>query len=448
MGDSSRQSQRRAFLTRTASSVGAFALGTTRSASAGDVGSRLRLGLIGCGSRGGSLLAWALRLAPTQHVTVTAVCDLWEKRRHAAASRVSAAGMPTPAECRTPSELCDRTDVDAVLIATPDFQHPYLASMAALSGKDVYVEKPFGCDFVQVQRAKLLIAGTDRIVQMGTQSRGDDKYAAAARFVQSGKLGQVTYVEISEPIFQQRWRVPNAENAVRADEIDWAEYLTYLPHDLPFESRYVAEFRLFWPFSSGPFCQWMSHRIDLVNLVLGSRPRSAVALGGVYLWKDGRTNPDTVQCLLEYPGGILCSYHMRMGNSHQGRGTTIYGTAGTLELESGIAHGNGGGGLVHENVSVTGERTFVVDSSRVLRARKDGGILLESAGSTDYLSHFFDCVRTRQQPRGNLESGVDHAFACILAHSAYRSQCKMILDDEGRTMTPANPASVVGNSTA
>jgi predicted dehydrogenase len=253
-------------------------------------------------------MGWAQRLSRSHNVQVAAVCDLWEKRRESAAKRISDAGAPAPAVCRNIHELLDRKDVDAVLIATADFQHCYHAAQAVLAGKDVYVEKPFGCDYLQVRRAYEVISRSDRILAVGTQARGADKYYAAAKFVQSGKLGQVQYVEISEPISQQRWRIPGSEHSPAASEVDWNEFLTYLPpEEHPFEPRHYREFRLFWPFSSGPFCQWMSHRIDLVNLVLGKLPTAAVALGGVFLWRDGRNNPDTVQSLLEYPGGVLVS---------------------------------------------------------------------------------------------------------------------------------------------
>src|SRR5205085_2198466 len=127
----------------------------------------LNLGVVGLGSRGGTLLGWVQRLAKDQNLAVTAVADLWERRRSAAAARVAGWQGRAPAECRTAGELFDRRDVDAVLIATADFQHCWHAAQAALAGKDVYVEKPFGCDFTQVARARELIRGTGRVVQFG-----------------------------------------------------------------------------------------------------------------------------------------------------------------------------------------------------------------------------------------------------------------------------------------
>lgn len=438
-----RQSKRREFLLQSASTMGALALSPT-SVVAGPRSANDCLGvaIAGCGSRGGTLLSWALRLASTLNIEVRAVCDLLEERRTRAAQRVEAQTGRRPVACRNLAEVCDRGDIDCVLIATPDFQHCVQAAQVAEAGKDVYVEKPFGCDWDQVRSATGRIARTGRLLQIGIQSLGSQRLSAAARFVQTGRLGQITYVEIAEPLFQQRWRIPGSERGVSREQIDWGEFLTYLPSDTPFSARHYLEFRLFWPFSSGPFCQWMSSRIAVVNQVLGRLPSAAVALGGVYLWKDGRTNPDTVQCLLEYPGGTLVSYSLRLGNSHGGRGTTFYGTAGTLELETGIAFGNGGGGLVVEGEVRDGIRSFRVDPSRLLRAKKEGGIEFDAGEPIDYLSLFFQGIRQRRILAGGLDVAYGQSVATILANQAYRCGVRMTYDPAGQAMVPSPAASM------
>jgi predicted dehydrogenase len=434
--DPNKAAGRRAFL---ATTVGIGAAAITGDAVAGVLGAneRINVGVLGLGSRGGTLIGWLHKIAPNANIRVTAVADLWERRRLAAGQRIAGETGKAPALCRTATELFDRKDVDCVLIATPDFQHAAQSAQAATAGKDVYCEKPFGCHYDEVRQACEIIKASGRVFGLGVQARGQDKYYAAAEFVQSGKLGQVQYVEISEPIFQQRWRLPGSEDSPREHEIDWREFLGSLPADQhPFDARAFREFRLFWPYSSGPFCQWMSHRIDLVNLVLGKSPTAAAALGGVYLWKDGRTNPDVVQCLLEYPGGPLCSYHLRMGNSAGGKGITIYGSAGTLDLEAGLAYGDGGGGLVVPSETKFGAPQFTVDQSKVLKSRREGGVPLGGKGSIDYLAHFFEAVRNRSQVRGDLQAAKAQSDACILANYAYRTGARTRLGSDGK-ITPA-----------
>ncbi|MGL4460634.1 MAG: Gfo/Idh/MocA family protein [Planctomycetia bacterium] len=449
---------RRRFLEESAGGLGSLALGAVAGVSTlgaaealaetaavgGGANDRLQLGIVGVGSRGGSLMAWANKLAATSNVRFTAVCDLWRRRRETAAARVAEWNGAPPAVCRTPAELFDRPDVDAVLIATADFQHGWLAAQAAAAGKDVYIETPFGCDFDQARAAAGALKASGRVVQFGNQARGDDRYAAAARFVRAGRLGQIQYVEIAEPVCQQRWRVPNAETLVQPGDVDWREYLAYLPKSLPFDARHYVEFRLFEPFSTGPFSQWLGPRLDLVNLVLGSTPAAATATGLTSLWHDGRTTPDVVQAALEYPGGVLCAYHTRMGNSLNGRGITVYGTCGTLEVDNGVAYGNGGQGLAIEGERLpSGGTVYRLDAGRVLRGKAEGGVPLPREPSVDYLAHFFDWVRTRKASRpavGGLEAAFGETLSSCLAHQAYRRGRRMTIDPAGGNLRPASEA--------
>src|SRR5690606_13307446 len=89
---------RREFLTKSAGSVGALALGTNfLPASAFGANDRIRVGIVGTGSRGGTLMGWTHRLQQSHNVQITAVCDLWEKRRQQAAVRVAEWNGKAPA---------------------------------------------------------------------------------------------------------------------------------------------------------------------------------------------------------------------------------------------------------------------------------------------------------------------------------------------------------------
>src|SRR5215204_3181222 len=114
---------RRAFL---ATTVGMGAMAITGDGVAGVLGAneRINVGVLGLGSRGGTLIGWLHKIAAQSNVRITAVADLWERRRVAASQRIAGETGQPPAQCRTAAELFDRKDVDAVLIATPDFQHP------------------------------------------------------------------------------------------------------------------------------------------------------------------------------------------------------------------------------------------------------------------------------------------------------------------------------------
>jgi predicted dehydrogenase len=426
---------RRAFLAKTtAAALAAGPLILPRSVFGAN--DRLALGIVGPGGRGSSLVEWAHKFAEPENVEFQAVCDIWRQRLESGAARVKKLTGKDPKQYRTLADICADRDIDALIIATPDFAHAYHCRIAVEAGKDVYVEKPLGCDFREIKLCWEAVKQSDRVVQLGTQRRGDGKYLGAREFVKSGALGKITYGEIVEPLFDERWRIHGAETSLTEKDTIWSEFLAYAPYE-PFDARKYREFRLFWPYSSGCFCQWMSHKIDLVNWVLDEIPRSAVAWGGVYAWPDGRTNPDTVQCLVEYPSGCMVTYHMRLGNGANGRGITLYGTNGTMELESGVAYGDGGGGTISPVSPGDPNTAFTVGKSAVLKSKKDGGVKWQPGETVDHMQDFLRCLRTRQQPRANIDAGYAHAVATTLANMAYRNKCQMLYDHKSMVMKKA-----------
>jgi len=424
---------RRRFVGRSLAAAGASALVMNAVSYSRVIGSndRLSIGIVGCGSRMGSLMSQVHRLEKKQNCEITAVCDIWNQRREAAAERVRRWYGRAPRKCRTLADICALKDVDALVIATADFQHAPHMAYAVRHGKDVYVEKPLGVDFDQVKDALMAVRETGRVVQMGTQARAKGAFWGARDFIKSGGLGKVTYGEIYEPIFQQRWRIPGSEHSLTEKDTDWQEFqsYTYEPGK-PFNARHYREFRLFWPYSSGCIAQWMSHAIDKVNLALDEIPRYGVAWGGVYLWKDGRTNPDTIQCLLEYPSGCLVTYHMRLGNKANWREPTLYGTKGTLVLGRKYATGDGGGGAVRCLNPGDPNPKFEVDKSAVIKDKAT----FPCPPDVDHMENFLECVRTRKRTRADIDAGFAHAVACILADMSYRNACRMEYDHDKMEM--------------
>ncbi|UCD29615.1 MAG: Gfo/Idh/MocA family oxidoreductase, partial [Planctomycetota bacterium] len=401
---------------------------------------RMSVGVVGLGNRGTQLMSWAYDLSESDNIELTAVCDIWNRRREEGAEIVRGWMGRRPIICRTLAEICELKDVDALIIATADFQHAPHARQAVEAGKHVYLEKPFGCDFEQIKLARDIIKKSGKIAQMGTQQRSLGIPWAARDFIRSGYLGKVSYVEIVDSLCQQRWRIRGSEKSLTESDTNWKEFLSYTPW-VPFDARKYREFRLFWPYSTGIFCQWMSHAIDLVNLVLNEIPQSVVSAGGVYVWKDGRTNPDTAQCLVEYPSGCLVSYHMRLGNGTHRRDVTFYGTTGALELHAGIAYGDGGGGRVIVESSHGPIPNFRLDASMRLPDRDKGGVFFESDPDGDHMSDFFTAIRNNRRPKADVDSGFAHALATTMAGMSIRTGIRMTYDPKtDRMLTPTvNP---------
>lgn len=430
MSDSRARINRRTFLGKTGRITGGAALTTTALSYAKILGAndRISLGHVGVGRRGSELLEIAGRLKPAHNVEMTAVCDLWSVNREKAVSANAHYYGRPPRGYQYLEDLLELKDVDAVLISTPEHSHSPILKMAVAAGKDAYVEKPMGNVLEEVKAARAAVLQNKRIVQVGTQHRSEPYPRAAWELVQSGVLGDVTKVEVEWNYHGPRWRGREEVAQIREADTDWRRWLMTKPHR-PFDPRVYFEFRLYREFSSGIPDQWMSHGIDLVHWFMGDRyPRSVVAHGGVFAWPDGRENPDTFEALLEYPKGFLVSYSTSFGNDSPGF-TRYMGKKATL-----INHG-GEGSPRYQLVEEKGnhEDDAEVDGKRAAKyVQLPGDTQLPPMGIDDmslgHMANWFECMRTRQQPRCTVEDGLAHSVACIMAAQSYWSGRKLYWD--------------------
>ncbi|MGA2740165.1 MAG: Gfo/Idh/MocA family oxidoreductase, partial [Bryobacteraceae bacterium] len=261
---------------------------------------RIQFGLIGCGERG---LYVASIFQKTTQVDVRAVCDVFGDRTDQAV--VQAAGAQPFSDHR---RLLELQGLDAVLIATPDHWHKAIAIDALNAGKDVYVEKPLtrlreeGPEIVRAARVN------NRVCQVGMQQRSGEVYLEAReRFVRSGMLGKVSHVDCV-------WhgganRTLPSEPARKPANLDWVRFLGPVKYRDWNPAQYL-DFRAFLDFGGGKLTDFGAHWIDVAHMFMDQDgPLSAVAAGGVYYdHHDGRTAPDTISALFEYPGGFTVGF--------------------------------------------------------------------------------------------------------------------------------------------
>ena len=402
-----------------ASALGGTALSYSRILGAND---RISLGHIGCGRRGLGLQTIARGLKG-RNLEMTAVCDLWKVNREAAAARTESWYGRAPRSFQYMEDLLALKDVDAVLISTADFQHATHLKTVVEAGKDAYCEKPMANDLAEAKAARDAVLRSDRIVQVGTQHRSEPYQMAARELIKSGALGDVSKVEIVWNYHGPRWRGREEVTQLREEDTDWRRWLLGKPYR-PFDPRMYFEFRLYKDFSSGIADQWMSHGIDLVHYFLEDEfPRSVMASGGVFAWKDGRENPDTFQALLEYPKGFLVSYATSFGNDADSF-SRIMGKNATL------VNIGGEGSPRWKWVEEKGTHESDPD---VKRAEKyvtlpgDDRIPPTSISDDDlsHMTNWIECLRSRKAPNATVRHGFAHSVACIMAARAYREGRKL-----------------------
>ena len=393
--------------------TGAGILAPQRALGAND---RLRVGVIGVGDRMGSLMKEFHDLKSDLNCEITAVCDIWAVNRDKAIKRVTDRYGSKPAVYTNYEELLAAKDIDAVIIATADFMHATMLRKAILAGKHTYCEKPTANT---LEDANALIAVAEAhpsiVVQVGTQRRSDGSHHAAADYVATGALGTIGRVNVSWNYYGARW-LRGGNKDVRSEDVDWKQF-EFGRVDKPFDARTFREWRLFRPFSTGIPCQWLSHMVDAVHLVTGAKfPKSCVAQGGTFIWKDGRQNGDTLEVLFEYPEGFILNYTTSFGNGGS-NDFRVVGTNGTLygdpDGKGWRANGDGGGGdgKIKEEVAIKGK------------------------SMPGHMRNWVECVRAGTQPNATVMNGYQHSVALTMAVRALDTGRRQMFDPEKRTIT-------------
>ena len=138
----SNHTNRRVFL-GTAAGFAATAMTARSYAQIRGANDRIRIGVIGCGNRGyGAHMRGVQQHAEQENLAITAVCDVWSEYRNRAAATAKDSYGKAPLTSTDYREVLDQKDVDAVMIATCDFQHAQMLKDTAQAQKDVYCEKP------------------------------------------------------------------------------------------------------------------------------------------------------------------------------------------------------------------------------------------------------------------------------------------------------------------
>ena len=139
----------------------------------------------------------------------------------------------------------------------------------------------------------------------------------------------------------------------------------------------------------------MTHFADAVHMLTRAcYPESAVALGGIYVWKDGRDHTDTFHAVLDYPEGFLFDWGMGLGNASGGH-FTVHGTKATLDADRWTVEREGKGPKPEP---------------------------IKAEPSVSHMENWLECLRSRQRPNADIEFGYQHVVATVMAASGTRER--------------------------
>ena len=368
-------------------------------------------------------------------VSIIGVAETYQPRREAAAELVGG----SCAKHGDFRRLLDDKNIDAIVVSTPDHWHALITMMACAAGKDVYVEKPL-TRFVREGRWMTDVARRHkRVVQVGTQNRSGPNFQRARDFIRSGRLGEMVSVECN----YFRNLMPGFGNPPDQDpphELDWEMWQGPAPARPYNPNRAIYHFRWFWDYSGGQMTNLGQHSLDLVHWFTGATaPKSVYSTGGRRYLKDNCQTPDVQDVILEYPGfTVTCQYReCTAGQDRQGMGAAVFnGTYGTMLV------GRSGYDVIPDpRVNPVNTVAGILGGHPVggpQRVHEDkAGLWTQSVkdqsgdGNADFRAHvrnFLDCMKSRQDPIVNLESGHRVATACHLANLSLRTGRKLTWD--------------------
>ncbi len=157
---------------------------------------RIRVALIGAGSRGNGVMNSWLKHADS---TFVAVCDVARDRLDNTASKLAASSGQKVDAYEDYRRILERKDIDAVLIATPDHWHSPMTVEACAAGKDVYCEKPVSNGIEPALKMVDAARQHNRVVQIGLQQRSWPHFVEAAKLIQDGGVGASNHVVMTPP---------------------------------------------------------------------------------------------------------------------------------------------------------------------------------------------------------------------------------------------------------
>jgi predicted dehydrogenase len=289
--------------------------------------SRVALAVIGAGRRG-TIVSQAF-LADGR-ADLRSICDIYDVHRDRLAKALLKDSETVQLTARHEDVLAN-SDVDAVILSVPDHLHVSLAQQILAAKKHLYIEKPTVHRWHDRTMLEAAAEQAGRVLQCGTQQRSGPHYIRAKNEIFSaGKLGQVVFARAvwSNFPWQQRHIVPTPQ----PPGLDWQRFLGPAPK-VPYETARFDSWRYFPDYGGGLLADILTHWADVVQWMLDdTHPQTAQAAGGIYTYRDGRENPDTVNAIVQYKNWNL-SFESSVLPIRDERPSVFFeGTEGTLDL--------------------------------------------------------------------------------------------------------------------
>lgn len=361
-------------------------------------GDKVRIGIIGPGSRGRFHIKNLLEIPQAE---IVAICDIYQPSIDKALELVPGAKV-----YRDYRELLDDRDVDAVVIATPLDRHYRMAMDAISAGKNVLCEKALAYTMEQCRDIYRAATASGKIFFIGQQRIFDPKYIKAMSAIKAGEYGPV--VNVRNYWFRNGdWRreVPSPE---LERHINW---------------------RLYREYSRGLMTELACHQLQNGILAMGDIPTRVMGTGNIIYWKDGREVEDSVCAIYTFPNGVNMTFESVISNKHFGMGEQILCKEGTVDLPKGRFYPETPAkktairqliGDIEKGVFSSPAFAGTSWAPETAEDRNGLAIMPEASGdgSKEMMQAFCNACITGNQPPRILEEGYYGTILCLLGDEA------------------------------
>ncbi len=407
---------RRDFL-KSAAAVGAAAAAPTLIPSGvlsapGRPGSNDRVGVacIGVGRQGATVLGWTVKHPDAR---IVAVADVYLPRAREMGAKF---GAEPYQDFR---RLLDRKDVDAVISATPDHWRTWTCLDACRAGKDLYVEKPLSLTVHEGRLIADAVKRHGRVFQTGSMQRSMAPNRLGCELIRNGRIGKITRVVAHN--YPSPW-MGNLPAQPVPEGLDWDKWCGPNPvvpfhHDL-FAPRANPGWISFRPYSGGEMTGWGSHGLDQVQWALGMD-----RAGPVEVWTEGPKFEEPIYAAPESRkrGDRICAVPK-----------VFFRYPGDIVVE--LGDGPAGGAIfVGERGTITIDRNKCVSDPPEIARTPLSDEELHLTKSDNHVRNWLDCIKSREQPICDAETGHRTATVCHLGNIARWTGRKLRWDSAKET---------------
>lgn len=367
----------------------------------------IRVAVVGVNNQGNGHIS---RFRKLEGVQLVALCDVDSRvlARRAGELKTHNIDVTTYTDYR---KLLERSDIDAVVIATPNHWHALQTIWACQAGKDVYVEKPISHNIFEGRKAVEAAKKYNRIVQAGTQSRSAAELHEAAAYIRAGKLGKIQWARgLCYKPRDTIGKTTGPQQVPSTVDYDlWSGPAPLVPPRRNSKAGTVHyDWHWFWNYGGGDIANQGIHQMDVARWLLGDLgfPPSVMSIGGRFGYEDDAETPNTQITVFGYETPLIFEVRglprkagEKAMDAYRGARVGV-----VIQCEGGyFAPGESGGGAVYDN-----------NGKKITQFTGEGG--------ESHPKNFITAVRSRKESdlNGKMEACHISSSLCHLANISYR----------------------------